>query len=96
MEAKISLILVETVFWLVETYFLTSSSFLLVETDFLSSENSILSCKGLLKFLKFGGSTFFKRNLMLVETDFLTSGSFSFFQILLLMKAIFRLVETYF
>ena len=41
-------------------------------------------------------ATFFKRNLVLVETDFLASGNFFIFYILLLVKGIFRLAENEF
>ena len=47
--------------------------------DFLSSGNIILLFRALLKFLKFGSSNFFKRNLTeetSMETDFLASGSY--------------------
>ena len=39
-----------------------NSSFRLVETDFLSSGNSILLFRALLKFWKFGGGNYFKKN----------------------------------
>ena len=37
----------------------------LMEMDFLSRENSILLLRALMKFLKFGGGEFFKRNLII-------------------------------
>ena len=81
--------------------FLTNFSFQLMETNFLSSRNSIVLFRALLKILKNSGvATFLRETLfLLVETDFLASRSyivFSIFQILLLMKSIFCLAETYF
>ena len=37
----------------------------LMEMDFLSRGNSILLLRALMKFLKFGGGEFFKRNLII-------------------------------
>ena len=77
-----------------ETYFLTSSPFHLVKTDFLSSGNSGKS------FWDSRVADFFLRKafFLLVETDFLTSGSFFFFifPVVLIVKVIFCLAETYF
>ena len=60
--------------------FLTNSSFLIMETNYLPSRNSIVLFRALLKFLKFEGSSIFKRKpyfcswkliFWLVETIFL-------------------------
>ena len=61
-------------------FFLTNSLFRLVKTNFLSSRNIVLF-RALLKILKFGGSNFFKRNLIFARGKcFLASWS-SFFSI---------------
>ena len=74
----------------VEKYFLTNSSFRLVETDFLSGGKTIFLFRAMLKLLKLGGGNSYMWKLIfwLVKFFFLVS------QILLLVKAIFRLVET--
>ena len=66
--------------------------FRLVKTNFLSSRNIIVLFRALLKILKFGGSNFFKRNLISARGKcFLASRSsfFFHFQILMLVKGIF-------
>ena len=68
-------------------------------TDFLSSENNILLSRALLKFLKFVSGNFFKKNLIPAYENWFSGYwklVFFIFWILLLMKAIFRLVQTYF
>ena len=110
-KEKLSLLLVETVFLAsekqvffhlsdirdydksffrqMEMFFLKNASFRLVQTDILSSGKSTFLFKALLKLLKFvgGNSCLWKLIFWLY---------FSHFQILPLVKAIFRLVEKYF
>ena len=78
--------------------FLMNSSFRLVEMIFLSSRNSIVLFRALLKILKFGGSKLFKRNFISASRNWIFDQQkllFSVFHMLLLVKCIFCLVETY-
>ena len=70
-----------------------------MEANFLFSRNNILLFRAFLKFLKFGGSRFFKRVFIPARGNwFSVKGKLILFifRILLLVKAIFCLVETYF
>ena len=78
--------------------FLTNSSFRQEETNFLSSTNSIVLFRALLKILKFGSSSLFKKNLISAcRNCVFAQWKLSFhFLVHLLVKSIFCLAETYF
>ena len=59
------LLVVKTVFISSRNEFFTDSLFRLVEMDFLSNGDSIPLFRALFKFLKFGGSNFFERHIIL-------------------------------